>query len=79
MRWALHFDRDAVQAMYTIPKEIWIKAKKIIWALEENPLPPNMQVSADDPSKYWIPLPGDHIVWYEIVDEKHVVRILNIK
>ncbi len=78
MRWALHFDRDAVQAMYKIPREIWIEAKTVIWALEDNPLPTNMQVSDEDPSKYWVALPGDFTVWYEIVDEEHVVRVLNI-
>ena len=79
MRWALHFDREAVEAMYTIPVEIWRQIKPIIWALQDDPTPDTMQADEDNPSWYWIALPGDYIVTYEIIDEEHVIRIVDIE
>jgi len=50
-----------------------------IKALADNPTPMNMQVSEEDPSIYWIAVPGDYIVFYEIVDEEQFIRILDIE
>jgi hypothetical protein len=48
-------------------------------ALAVDPTPTNMQPSDEDPSLFWIAVPGDYIVTYEIVDEQQIVRILTIE
>jgi hypothetical protein len=77
MQWTLHFDREVVEAMYTIPAEVWRQIKSVIWALQEDPTPHTMQADEENPSWYWIALPGDHIVTYEIIDEEHEIRIVD--
>jgi mRNA-degrading endonuclease RelE of RelBE toxin-antitoxin system len=79
MRWPLHFDRAAVEAIYAIPKEIRSEAKPIIWSLQDVPFPEYAQPDEDDPSKLWIALPGDYVLTYEIIDELHIVRIIEIE
>ncbi len=79
MKWRLLYSTQTVQAIYKIPREIWRDIKPIVLALQDNPLPDNMQSDRDDPSKYWIPLPGDYVFFYEILDEQQSVRLIEIE
>ena len=79
MRWSLRYSPEAVQAIFQIPRTIRREAKVVVWSLQDNPLPANAQTDEADPSLYWIPLPGDYILYYIIVDELHVVRILDVE
>jgi hypothetical protein len=79
MRWAHHFDREAVQAIYAMPWEIWREAKAILSALQDTPFPDQAQPSEDDPGLLWIALPGDYVVTYEMIDEQPIVRIIEIE
>lgn len=79
MRWTLHFDREAVQKIYKIPREIWQEAKPVLLSLQDEPFPENAQPDEEDPSRLWIALPGDYVVTYEIVDEKHIVKIIDVE
>lgn len=78
MRWSLRYSREATQSIYQMPREIWHEAKTVVWNLQDNPLPPNIQTDDVDPSMYWIPLPGDYVLYYIILDEHHAIRILDI-
>jgi hypothetical protein len=78
VRWTLRYSRDAVTAIYQIPREIWIEAKLVVWSLQDDPLPATAQPDEEDPSVYWIALPGDYIAFYEILDEHHAIRILDV-
>jgi hypothetical protein len=79
MRSTLRYSPEAVQVIYQIPRTIWRAAKVVVWSLQDDPLPANAQTDEADPSLYWIPLPGDYVLYYIIVDELHVVRILDIE
>lgn len=79
MRWTLRYSPEAIQAIYQMPRAIWREAKAVVWSLQDNPLPANVQTDEADPSLYWIPLPGDYVLYYIIVDELHVVRILDVE
>jgi mRNA-degrading endonuclease RelE of RelBE toxin-antitoxin system len=79
MKWRLLHSQATVEAIYQIPREIWREAKHLVLALQENPLPPGVQTDEDDPSKYWIALPGDYVLFYEILDEQHSIRLIEIE
>lgn len=80
MPWTLHYVRSAVDAMHhKVAREHVRSVIGSIEELAENPFPANAQADDEDPSALWIPIPGDYIVTYEIVDEKHIVRILSIE
>jgi hypothetical protein len=38
-----------------------------------------MQVDEEDPSVYWVRAPGDHLIFYEIIDERQIIRIVRIE
>jgi mRNA-degrading endonuclease RelE of RelBE toxin-antitoxin system len=79
-RWALHFSRYAVDALYHRVERAHVEVMTAaIKALAEDPTPAYMQPSENDPSTYWVAVSGDYIVTYEIVDERHVVRVLDIE
>jgi mRNA-degrading endonuclease RelE of RelBE toxin-antitoxin system len=79
-RWALHHSRTAVDALYHRVDRSHLKAMTAaLKALAVDPTPTNMQPSDEDPSLFWIAVPGDYIVTYEIVDEQQIVRILTIE
>lgn len=79
MRWTLRYSRQAVAAIYQIPREIWAEAKLYIWLLQDNPLPDRAQPDEEDPSIYWLAFPGDYVASYEIIDEEHAVVLLDIE
>ena len=79
MRWSLRYSAEAVQAIYQVPRAIWQEAKLVIWGLQDNPLPLNVQTNEADPSLYWIPLPSDYVLHYIILDEQHAIRILDVE
>ncbi len=51
----------------------------MILSLQDEPFPDNAQPDEEDPSRLWIALPGDYVVTYEIVDEKHIVKIIDVE
>lgn len=79
MRWTLRYSHKALAALYQIPREIWAAAKVQIWALQDNPVPDRAQPDEEDPSIYWLALPGDYVASYEIIDEEHVIVLLDIE
>ena len=79
MRWAPHYSREAVDALYHRVEREHVKAiRQAIQALIADPTAAPMQSSEEDPSVYWIAVPGDVIVYFEIIDERHIVRIVDL-
>jgi mRNA-degrading endonuclease RelE of RelBE toxin-antitoxin system len=79
MRWAPQYSREAVDALYHRVEREHVKAvTDAIKMLLEDPEATPVQPSEEDPSVYWIAVPGDYVVYFEIIDEKHVVRIIDI-
>jgi mRNA-degrading endonuclease RelE of RelBE toxin-antitoxin system len=78
--WTLHYSRAAVTALYQVVARPDVRqVTPAIRQLAENPAEANLQTSMDDPSTYWIAVPGDYVVIFEIMDEKRIVRILDIE
>ena len=78
--WSLHYSRPAVASLYKIVARQDVRAvTAMLQQLAANPAAANLQPSADDPSIYWIAVPGDYVVLFEIVDEKRIVRVLKIE
>ena len=78
--WTLHYSRPAVAALYKIVARQDVRAvTATLQQLAANPAAANLQPSADDPSIYWIAVPGDYVVFFEIMDEKRIVRVLKIE
>lgn len=79
MRWAPHYSREAVDALYHRVERGYVKAiREAIQALSEDPTVAPLQPSEEDPSVYWIAAPGDYLIYFEIIDERHIIRIIDI-
>ncbi len=79
MKWALHIDRAAMISLYSIPRELVPGITAAFDSLAIDPWQVQTQSTEDDPSRYWIPVEGDFMVYYEIIDERHIVKILAIE
>lgn len=80
IRWTLHYSRASVNSIYSrVLRERVKEVTAAIQSLAEYPMPSHAQPSESDPSVYWIAVPGDYIVIYEIIDERYIVRILGIR
>jgi len=80
MRWTPHYSRKAVEALFHVVAREHVKSvRDAILDLLEDPTAPAMQPTEEDPSVYWIAVPGDYIVYFEIIDERHIVRIIDIE
>jgi mRNA-degrading endonuclease RelE of RelBE toxin-antitoxin system len=79
VKWALHIDREAMQALYSIPREDVPAITAALESLSLNPLPKSVQADEDDPSRYWIPVVEDFVIFYEIIDERHLLKIVGIE
>jgi hypothetical protein len=79
MRWAPHYSREAVDALYQRVEREHVRAiGDAIKALIADPTAAPMHSSEEDPSIYWIAVAADHLVYFEIIDERHIVRIVDI-
>lgn len=78
MRWALHMSSDAIATIHALPRQFLPGVRAVIQSLTENPTPVGMTTDPDEPSYCQIAAPGDYVITYEIVDEQHCIRILEI-
>jgi mRNA-degrading endonuclease RelE of RelBE toxin-antitoxin system len=79
MRWALHYSRAAVAALYQrVAREDARLVRSALQMLIEDPAALPLQPSEEDPSIFWIAVPGDYLVYFEIIDERRIVYIINI-
>lgn len=79
MKWTLHVDREAMQALYNIPREYVPAITAALESLSVDPLPESVQADDEDPSRYWIAVTGGYIIYYEIIDERHILKIVGIE
>lgn len=79
MRWALHLSADAVAMLHRMPRTMLPGVRDILQSLALNPTPPGMTSDPDEPSYCQIATPGDYLITYEIVDERHLIHILAIE
>lgn len=71
--------RTAIKRLYEMDRQL----VPVIWAvidlLTENPDEVSYQPDEDEPSEYWLAVDGDVVVSFEILDEVHAIKILNIE
>ena len=79
MKWTLHVDREAMLALYSIPRNFVPAITAAMYSLSEDPIPEAAQADEEDPSRYWIAVAGDFVIYYEIIDERHIVKIVGIE
>lgn len=63
--------------MYKIDRSLVSNLWAALNALAEDPDRNHFQPTEEDPSRYWIGIDGDIVVTFEILDEKHAIRVLN--
>jgi len=78
MKWAIHMSREAVAQMHTIDRQLMPNLWSALHALAEDPDKDHFQPTEEDPSRYWIGIDGDIVVTFEIIDEKRIIRVLQI-
>lgn len=78
MKWALHISREAVTQMHSIDRQLVPNLWSALHALATDPDKNHFQPTEEDPSRYWIGIDGDVVVTFEIVDEKRIIRVLQI-
>ena len=79
MRWAIYMSAEAMAALHKLPRILLGDIRSTIQELSLNPTPIGMMSDPDEPSFMQIAAPGDYLITYEIVDEKHLIRILEIE
>lgn len=79
MKWLLRFSPEAVAGLRRVERNLVGNVRLVLDALAEDPTVLPFQPAPDDPSVYWVAVPGDYTVWFEILDEEHAIRILEIK
>ncbi len=79
MKWSLRFSPEAVAALRRVERSFVGNVWVVLDALEEDHASVPFQSTEDDPSIYWAAAPGDYTVWFEILDEEHAIRVLDIE
>jgi hypothetical protein len=75
----LYFAPLATTAQRQIDRQFVAEVWATIDALRENPDAIPYRSRADDPSVFGITVTGDITIWFEILDEQHAIRILDIE
>jgi mRNA-degrading endonuclease RelE of RelBE toxin-antitoxin system len=70
---------DAIAALHKLPRNFVRGVSSVIQSLAEDPTPVGIITDPDEPSFYQIAAPGDYLITFEIIDERHVIRILDIE
>lgn len=69
---------EAVGQMYKIDRTLIPNLWATLNSLTADPDKTHFQPTEEDPSRYWIGMDGDVVVTFEILDEKHAIRVLKI-
>ncbi len=56
-------------------RQVWA----VIDALRDDPDELTYRIDSSDPSIYGVTVSGDVTIWFEILDEQHAIRILDIE
>ena len=75
--YTLHYSREAIQAIYQIPRGTAANVTSVIQRLTQEPRPTGSQ-PLERPNSYFLNI-ENYLVVYEIDMEAHIVRILRIE
>jgi hypothetical protein len=79
VRRSLRFSPEAVAALRRIEREFVHYVWDVLDRLAADPTLVPFQPTEEDPSIYWAAVEGDYTVWFEILDEAHAIRVLDIE
>jgi mRNA-degrading endonuclease RelE of RelBE toxin-antitoxin system len=79
MKWELRLSPAAIAALYRIERGVARQVAAALEALATDPTIVNLQPDEGDPSRYWFAVEGDYVIWLEILDERHAIRIIEIE
>jgi hypothetical protein len=79
MRWELWFSQKAVVGLYNVERSFVANVWAALRDLAEDPSSVNLHASGSDPSLFWLALDGDVTIWFEIIDERHAILVVNIE
>mgnify|MGYP000102411395 FL=1 len=79
MKRTLYFAPLATTALRQIDRRFVTQVWAVLYALVENPDTVSFQSEPSDPSVYGVAIGGDTMVWFEILDEEHAIRVLEIE
>ncbi|MCE7986673.1 MAG: hypothetical protein DYG89_36330 [Caldilinea sp. CFX5] len=79
MKRTLYFAPLATAMLRQIDRRFVAKVWAVIDNLLENPDQVSYRSDPQDPSLYGVTIPGDITIWFEILDEQHAIRVLDIE
>lgn len=79
MKRTLYFAPTATMALRMIDRRLVHQVWSMIDALRDNPDMVTCRADAFDPSIFGVTVAGDITIWFEILDEQHAIRILDIE
>lgn len=79
MKRTLYFSSVATTALRLLDRRIVRQVWEMIETLRDDPDALEYQANSLDPSVYGITVSGDVTIWFEILDEQHAIRILDIE
>jgi hypothetical protein len=75
----LYFAPLATAALRQIDRRLVAQVWAILDALLEDPDSVTYRSDPSDPSVYGVSVAGDLTIWFEILDEQHAIRVLDIE
>ena len=79
MKRTLYFSSVATTALRLLDRRSVRQVWEMIETLRDDPDALEYQANSLDPSVYGITVSGDVTIWFEILDEQHAIRILDIE
>lgn len=79
MKRTLFFAPTATTALRMIDRQFVRQVWAVIDALRDDPDELTYRIDSSDPSIYGVTVSGDVTIWFEILDEQHAIRILDIE
>jgi mRNA-degrading endonuclease RelE of RelBE toxin-antitoxin system len=75
----LYFAPPATAALRQLDRRFVSQVWAVLHTLLEDPDSVAYQSEPDDPSVYGVAVGGDALLWFEILDERHAIRVLDIE
>ena len=79
MKRTLYFASAATTALRLIDRRLVVHVWRTLELLRDDPDSIQFRVALQDPSLYGITIAGDVTIWFEILDEQHAIRVLDIE
>ena len=79
MKRTLYFAPAATTALRYIDRRLVVHVWQTLELLRDNPDSIRFRVAPQDPSLYGITVDGDVTIGFEILDEQHAIRVLDIE